>query len=75
MGKKSQKWGEEVYAVLVKNADIKINDLEKHCRDNLSGYKVPKNFIFIDELPRNASGKILKRVIKERLDNNQLSEL
>ena len=60
---------------MVKNKSIEIQDLEQHCRDNLSGYKIPKNFQFVESLPRNASGKILKRVIKEKLDNNQSSEL
>ena len=58
---------------MVKNTKVEIKDLEQHCRDNLSGYKVPKNFKFVDSLPRNASGKILKRVIKENL--NQINEL
>ena len=75
VGKKSKKWGEEVTAVMVKNKDINIPELEEHCRSNLSGFKIPKNFHFVEELPRNASGKILKRIIKENVDKNQISEL
>ena len=37
--------------------------------------KIPKEFHFVESLPRNASGKILKRVIKEEVDNNQLKVL
>ena len=37
------------------------------CRANLAGYKKPKRVVFVDELPRNASGKILKRELRDRL--------
>jgi acyl-CoA synthetase (AMP-forming)/AMP-acid ligase II len=75
VGKRSEKWGEEVSAVMVKNKDIDIQDLEQYCRDNLSGYKIPKNYHFVESLPRNASGKILKRVVKDQIEKNQLNEL
>ena len=58
---------------LKKNIDLK--KLEEYCRENLSSYKIPKEFHFVESLPRNASGKILKRVIKEEVDNNQLKVL
>ena len=35
--------------------------LKKHVKDNLARYKVPRDFIFLDELPRNATGKVLKK--------------
>jgi len=34
-------------------------------KDNLARYKVPRDFIFLDELPRNATGKVLKKDLKE----------
>ena len=37
----------------------------KHCKANLSSYKKPKSVAFVDELPRNPSGKVLKRVLRE----------
>ena len=37
------------------------------CRASLAGYKKPKRVVFVDELPRNASGKILKRELREQL--------
>jgi acyl-CoA synthetase (AMP-forming)/AMP-acid ligase II len=38
--------------------------LIEHCRGRLAGFKVPKRVIIIDEMPRNASGKILKRDLR-----------
>ena len=55
--------------------NIDLKQLEEYCRENLSSYKIPKEFHFVESLPRNASGKILKRVIKEEVDNNQLKVL
>lgn len=76
VGEKSEKWGEAVTAVIVKNVkEINIEKIEDYCRKNLSSYKIPKSFRFVESLPRNASGKILKRVIKEELDKGQLKEL
>ena len=76
VGKKSKEWGEAVTAVMVKNKEnVDLNQLEEYCRENLSSYKIPKEFHFVESLPRNASGKILKRVIKEEVDNNQLKVL
>jgi long-chain acyl-CoA synthetase len=43
--------------------------LKKHLRDKLANYKIPKHLHVIDELPKNATGKILKRVLKEQLKN------
>ena len=40
--------------------------LKAHVRDNLARYKVPRDFVFLDELPRNATGKIIKRDLAER---------
>ena len=36
-------------------------DLVAHCRESLAGYKVPKHVFFIDELPRNPTGKIMRK--------------
>jgi fatty-acyl-CoA synthase len=40
--------------------------LKEHVKDNLARYKVPRDFVFLDELPRNATGKIVKRDLAER---------
>ena len=40
-------------------------ELIAFCRERLGGYKVPRHFEFIDQLPRNASGKVLKRELRK----------
>jgi long-chain acyl-CoA synthetase len=42
------------------------DELDAYCRQHLAGYKVPRGWAFVDELPKSASGKILKRVLRER---------
>jgi long-chain acyl-CoA synthetase len=44
-----------------------MGGLRKHLRERLANYKIPKQIHLIDELPKNATGKVLKRVLKERL--------
>jgi fatty-acyl-CoA synthase len=38
-----------------------------HAREKLAAFKAPKRVVFVDALPRNASGKILKRTLRDRL--------
>jgi long-chain acyl-CoA synthetase len=47
--------------------DIKEIELKNYLKKSLANFKVPKSIIFIDELPKNATGKVLKRVLKEQL--------
>jgi acyl-CoA synthetase (AMP-forming)/AMP-acid ligase II len=44
------------------------DDLKAWVKENLARYKVPREIVFIDELPRNATGKVLKRELAERGD-------
>lgn len=44
--------------------EVEIKDLEAFCRENLAKYKVPKMFAMMDELPKNTTGKILKKELK-----------
>jgi acyl-CoA synthetase (AMP-forming)/AMP-acid ligase II len=61
-------WGENVTAVVVAadGAHVTAEDVIAACRAALAGYKKPKQVFFVDELPRNASGKILKRELRDR---------
>jgi long-chain acyl-CoA synthetase len=61
------KWGEAVKAVVVKRAgrDLTEQSLLDWSRDKLAGYKRPRSVDFVDSLPRNASGKLLKRALRE----------
>ncbi|MFA1710115.1 class I adenylate-forming enzyme family protein [Peribacillus frigoritolerans] len=62
IGVPDDKWGETVAAIIVPRPGqkIEIDQLEAFCREHLAGYKIPRIVRFVDALPRNASGKILK---------------
>jgi acyl-CoA synthetase (AMP-forming)/AMP-acid ligase II len=53
-------WGESVKAIVVTTADVAAGDIIEFCRQHLASYKCPRTVDFMRELPRNASGKILK---------------
>ena len=53
------------FVVLSDGADASEDDLKAHVKDNLARYKVPREIVFLDELPRNATGKVLKRELAE----------
>jgi len=61
------KWGEVPRAFVVRKPghDVTEAELIAHCRERLAGYKAPKLVTFLDALPRNPSGKVLKRVLRE----------
>ncbi len=61
-------WGERVTAVVTRRAgaDVTEADIISLCRDRLAGFKTPRRVEFVDELPKNVSGKILKRELRDR---------
>jgi len=67
IGIPDRKWGETVKAVVVKRQGSTLNEvtLVEWTRDKMAGYKRPRSVDFIDKLPRNASGKLLKRSLRE----------
>ncbi len=69
IGLPDERWGERPVAVVVLNegAALNLETLTAHCRANLAGFKVPKDLIIREQLPRNPSGKILKRVLRAEL--------
>jgi len=60
VGRPSERWGEEVTAVVVVAAPIEDEELRAYAAQRLAQYKVPKRIEFADELPRNAMGKIVR---------------
>ena len=62
-----EKWGEVVKAFVVVKPGLAASedDIQEHVRKHLAGFKVPKSVEFRDELPKGATGKILKRVLRE----------
>ena len=53
------------FVVLTDGADVSEDDLKDYVKKNLARYKVPREIVFLDELPRNATGKVLKRELVE----------
>jgi len=62
-----EKWGEKVVAAVVKKAgsDVSVEEIQKYCKKHLHDWKCPKKFVFVEELPRNTMGKVLKEEVKE----------
>ena len=69
IGVPDETWGERPVAVVALNAghSLDYETLAKHCRAHLAGFKVPKQLIVRDQLPRNPSGKVLKRLLRDEL--------
>ncbi|MFT4518444.1 MAG: acyl-CoA synthetase (AMP-forming)/AMP-acid ligase II [Halioglobus sp.] len=67
IGVPDNKFGEALLAFIVTTPEgsITTNELVEFCRDKIAGYKIPRQMELVDELPRNASGKILKKVLRE----------
>jgi acyl-CoA synthetase (AMP-forming)/AMP-acid ligase II len=67
IGQESAKWGESPLAVVVRGTEkLHEADILAHCDGKLARYKLPKAAVFVDEIPRNPSGKILKRLLREQ---------
>lgn len=76
LGQPDEKWGEIVTAIIVrKQASLTEADLDQFCKEspNLAHYKRPRNYLFLEELPRNASGKIQKFRLREQFQVNSNS--
>jgi O-succinylbenzoate-CoA ligase len=68
IGLPSEKWGETPAAIVVAAGDAAPTSGEviDFCREKLAAYKVPRVVEFVDEIPRNLTGKILKRILREQ---------
>ena len=71
VGLPHEKWGEAPFAfvVLKPGASATPEDLRTYCRDKLAHFKVPHAFTFVPELPRTATGKIQKFVLRNNRPN------
>ena len=69
IGLPDAKWGERVTAVIipVPGATLTQDEIIAHCRALIAGYKVPKEVRFVEALPMTATGKILKRSVREQM--------
>ena len=63
-----EQWGEVAKAVITLKPGCQANEVEimEHCRKHLAGFKIPKTIEFADALPKGGTGKILKKVLREK---------
>ena len=76
IGIPSDEWGESVHAVIVlaPGATVTPEEVREHCKTLIAGYKAPRSAEFVDALPVNGAGKVLKRDLRapywEGIDRN-----
>jgi fatty-acyl-CoA synthase len=70
-------WGEsvKVMVVLQKGEEMKEEEVIEYCKNRLASYKKPRSVEFVEDLPRNPSGKVLKTVLREKYLNRKGEEL
>lgn len=75
IGVPDDRWDEVGCAVIVVAPDkhLTADDVILYCQDKLARYKIPKHVVFMEELPRNATGKVLKRVLKDEIGDLRVS--
>ncbi|HEU4353437.1 MAG TPA: long-chain fatty acid--CoA ligase [Burkholderiales bacterium] len=67
VGRPHPEWGEEVIAFVVRNHSVSPDDLEKLCLDNIARFKRPREYRFVEALPKNNYGKVLKTELRKLL--------
>jgi long-chain acyl-CoA synthetase len=78
VGRPDPQWGESVVAFVVANdetAPPASADLDRACLDRIARYKRPKEYRFVDTLPTNNYGKVVKRELRDRLRGERETEL
>ena len=65
VGRPHPEWGEEVVAFLVLRQKISVEELEKLCLSNIARFKRPRDYRFVDALPKNNYGKVLKTELRK----------
>jgi fatty-acyl-CoA synthase len=70
VGMPDEKRGEVVgaFVILQKDAKLSENEILTALHDKIAHYKIPKKIFFVDDFPRNQAGKVLKRILKNRLE-------
>ncbi|MCF8466519.1 MAG: long-chain fatty acid--CoA ligase [Sneathiella sp.] len=70
VGRPHADWGEEVVAFVVrKGGAVTPEELDRHCIEHIARFKRPKEYFFVDELPKNNYGKVLKTELRARLNS------
>ncbi len=67
VGIADEKWGEKVVAAVIRESDTAVgaDDIQSHCKTQLHDWKCPKEIAFVEKLPRNTMGKVLKEEVKK----------
>jgi long-chain acyl-CoA synthetase len=65
VGRPHSEWGEEVIAFIVKRAPVDPSDLDALCLENIARFKRPREYRFVDALPKNNYGKVLKTELRK----------
>lgn len=66
IGIPNEKSGETIKLFVVRRDEVlSLEDVQAHCRENMTAYKVPKEIVFVDDLPKSNVGKILRRELRE----------
>ena len=60
-------WIERIAAAVVRKSEVDEDELVAHAREQLSRFKAPRTIRFVDDLPRNSAGKLLKRVLRDEM--------
>jgi acyl-CoA synthetase (AMP-forming)/AMP-acid ligase II len=70
VGLQDKKWGEMVTAAvgLKQGAEATEEELKAFCKERIAGYKCPKRVVFMEEVPKSALGKVLRRQVREQLE-------
>jgi acyl-CoA synthetase (AMP-forming)/AMP-acid ligase II len=66
IGVPDDEFGQRLKAFVVPKSEVSDDELKSYVKDHLARYKVPREVVFLEELPRNASGKVLKRELRDR---------
>ena len=67
VGRPHSEWGEEVVAFVVLREKISTEELDRLCLDNIARFKRPREYRFVEALPKNNYGKVLKTELRKLL--------
>ena len=66
IGQDSAKWGESLAVIVRKDESLTEAQVLEHCNGKLARFKQPRAAVFIEQIPRNPSGKVLKRILRQQ---------
>ena len=67
VGRPHAEWGEEVVAFIVRKSPVEFHELDAFCLENIARFKRPREYRFVDGLPKNNYGKVLKTELRKHL--------